>query len=78
MRGWFDSWAAIGRVAAGMAGQSYDHQLTRYGNEGWRATFYPAGLAHSATAAVASGWARTPWEAVQLAAGGALLRAESA
>jgi hypothetical protein len=26
-----------------MARQSYDLQLTRYGDEGWRATFYPAG-----------------------------------
>jgi hypothetical protein len=46
LRGWFDSWAGIGRVAAGMARQSYDLQLTRYGEEGWCATFYPAGQAH--------------------------------
>jgi hypothetical protein len=29
LRGGFDSWAGIGRVAAGMGGQSYDLQLTR-------------------------------------------------
>ena len=31
----------IGRLAAGMARQGYDLQLTRYGTEGWRATFFP-------------------------------------
>jgi hypothetical protein len=36
-------------VAAGRAGQNYDLQLTRYGQDGWRATFYAAGrTAHSA------------------------------
>jgi hypothetical protein len=34
LRGWFDTWAGIGRVAAGMAQQSYDLQLTRYGEDG--------------------------------------------
>jgi hypothetical protein len=47
LRGWFDSWGGIGRIVVGMARQGYDLQLTRYGDEGWRATFYPAGLAHS-------------------------------
>jgi hypothetical protein len=62
-----------------MARQSYDLQLTRYGEEGWRATFYPAGrTAHSVTAAVGSGWAATPWAAVQGAAWEALVRAEAA
>jgi hypothetical protein len=45
----------IGRIVVGMARQSYDLQLTRYGDEGWRATFYPAGCGHSVTSAV--GWA---------------------
>jgi hypothetical protein len=77
LRGWFDSWPGIGRVVAGMARQSYDLQLTRYGEDGWRATFYPAGrTAHSMTSAVGSSWAGTPWAAVQGAAGAALVRAE--
>jgi hypothetical protein len=68
-RGWLDSWAGIGRIAAGMARQSYDLQLTRYGEEGWRATFYPAGrTAHSATDAVGSAWGSDAWGAVQRAA----------
>jgi hypothetical protein len=78
LRGWFGSWAGIGRVAAGMARQSYDLQLTRYGEEGWRATFYAAGRAHSLTAAVGSSWAPTPWVAVQGAAWEALVKAEVA
>src|SRR5262245_50047075 len=40
LRGWLDSWIGIGRIAGGMARQGYDLQLTRYGEEGWRATFY--------------------------------------
>jgi hypothetical protein len=78
LRGWFDSWVGIGRIAVGMARQGYDLQLTRYGDEGWRATFYATGRAHSVTAAIGSSWARTPWGAVQGAAGEALMRAERA
>jgi hypothetical protein len=78
LRGWFDSWAGIGRIAGGMARQGYDLQLTRYGEHGWRATFYAAGGAHSLTSAVGSSWARTPWEATQEAAGATLMRAERA
>jgi hypothetical protein len=78
LRGWFDSWAGIGRVATGMARQSYDLQLTRYGDEGWRATFYAAGRAHSLTAAVGSSWAPTPWAAVRGAAWVTLVKAERA
>ncbi len=44
----------IGRIVAGMSRQGHDLQLARYGAEGWRATLYPAGLAHSQTAAVGS------------------------
>jgi hypothetical protein len=52
----------------GMARQGYDLQLTRYGDEGWRATFYPAGRGHSVTSAVGPAWERGPWTAVQRAA----------
>ena len=48
-----------------MAHQGYDLQLTRYGERGWRATFYPTGMEHSATSATGSAWERTAWPAVQ-------------
>ena len=63
---WLDSWSGIGVIERGMARQGYDLQLTRFANEGWRATFYVAGREHSTTQATA--WERTPWSAVQTAA----------
>ena len=39
-----------------MARQGYDLQLTRYANEGWRATFYVTGREHSMTEATGSAW----------------------
>jgi uncharacterized membrane protein len=75
LRTWLDSWAGIGRVAAGMARQGYDLQLTRYDEKGWRATFYTTGMEHSATSAIGTGWERTPWHATQRVAWEALDRA---
>ena len=40
LRSWLDSWAGIGRIAAGMHRQGYDLQLTQYDERGSRATFY--------------------------------------
>jgi hypothetical protein len=37
LRTWLDSWPGIGRVAVGMAHQSYDLQLARYDERGWGA-----------------------------------------
>jgi hypothetical protein len=51
LRTFLDGWLGIGRIVVGMARQSYDLQITRYGDEGWRATFYPAARAHSVTSA---------------------------
>jgi hypothetical protein len=51
-----------------MARQGYDLQLTRYANEGWRATFFLAGREHSMTQATGSACQPTPWQAVQIAA----------
>jgi len=56
LRTWLDSWAGIGRVAAGMHRQGYDLQLTQYDERGWRATFYTTGLKHSPTSATGTGW----------------------
>jgi len=74
IREYLGGWRGVGRITAGMARQEYDLELTRHGQEGWRATFYPAGIAHSLTPMVGSGWAREPWTAVQRAAWEALRR----
>ena len=71
-RQWLDRWAGVGLVAAGMARQGFDLELTRFGEEGWRATFSPAGRAHSVISG--SAWEATPWRAVQHAAWEALHR----
>jgi hypothetical protein len=71
LRRWLGTWPGIGAVAAGMARQSYDIQLTKYADRGWRANFYPAGLAHSIGA---GSWAPMPGEAVHQAAWQALMR----
>jgi len=69
---WLDSWSGIGVLERGMARQGYDLQLTRYANEGWRATFFLTGPEHSMTQATGSAWEPTPWRAVQNAAWEAL------
>ena len=74
LRRWLDTWTGVGLMAAGMARQGYDVQLTRYAEQGWRANFYPAGIAHSVVGG--SGWARTPWGAMQRAAWQALQRTQ--
>ena len=71
---WPDSWRGIGDITVGMARQGYDLQLTRYDEQGWRATFYMTGMKHSLTSATGSAWERTPWRAVQGAAWDTLKR----
>jgi hypothetical protein len=78
LRQWLGGWRGIGRIVVGMSRQGFDLVLTQYGAEGWRATFYPAGRAHSATRAAGTGWAPTPGEAVQQAAWETLRRTETA
>ena len=58
---WLDSWSGIGVIERGMARQG-DLQLTRYANEGWRATFFLTGREHSMTQATGSAWEPTPGE----------------
>jgi hypothetical protein len=65
---WLDTWRGIGAIAAGMARQSFDLQLTAYDGRGWRATFYVSGIEHSATSATASAFEPSAWGAVQRAA----------
>jgi hypothetical protein len=74
LRTFLGGWLGIGRIVVGMARQSYDLQLTRYGDEGWGATFYPAGRGHSVTSAVGSAWESERWIAVQRAAQESLRR----
>lgn len=75
---WLDTWSGIGLIAAGMARQGYDISLTRYDEQGWRATFYVSGMEHSPTGAVGTAWGPTPWRAVQRAAWEALCRTDRA
>ena len=76
LRSWLDTWPCIGAVVARMARQGYDLQLTRYDDQGWRATFYVTGMEHSPTSATGSAWERTPWHAVRGAAWDTLRTAE--
>ena len=73
---WLDSWKGIGLIEHGMSWQGYDLQLTRYDEQGWRATFYMSGMEHSPTSATGSAWERTAWRAVQGAAWDTLSKAE--
>src|SRR2546422_107990 len=71
---WLDSWRGIGLIEHDMAWQGYDLQLTRYDEQGWRATLYTSGIAHSVVKG--SAWERTPWRAVRGAAWDTLSTAE--
>ena len=44
---WLGSWAGVGAIATGLHRQGWDLQLTQYGDNTWRATFYVTGQAHS-------------------------------
>jgi len=76
IRQYLGGWPGVGRIVAGMARQQYDLRLTRYGQSGWEAQFYPEGIGHSLTPMVGTGWAREPAAAVQRAAWEALRRVE--
>ena len=69
VRGWLGGWRGVGLVVAGMARQDFELELRGF-PRGWRATFYPSGLAHSIVAG--TGWAPTAALAVQHAAWSAL------
>src|SRR5437762_2614234 len=53
---WLDTWRGIGHLAVGMARQGFDIQLTRYDEQGWRATVYVTGMEHSPTSATGTAW----------------------
>ena len=63
---WLDNWRGVGQIAEGMHRAGRDLQLTEYGDDHWRATFYVTGQAHSIVGG--SAWEPTTWRAVQRAA----------
>jgi hypothetical protein len=74
---WLDSWRGIGEIVAGMAREEYDLELRRNNGRGWRAVLFQSGFEHSLTSHASAAWVRSPWEAVQRAAGDALRKLES-
>ncbi len=66
---WLNSWPGLGAVVFGMNAQGFNVELKEF-PEGWRANFYPVGIAHSVV--TGSAWEPTPWIAVQRAAWEAL------
>jgi hypothetical protein len=72
----FDNWRGLGDIVAGIAREEYDLELRRYDGKGWRAIFFQSGFEHSFTSHAGTAWARSPWGAVQRAAGDALRRRE--
>ena len=73
LRQWLDTWTGLGAIVAGLHRLGWDLQLTQYGDDTWRATFYVTGQAHSIVGGPA--WQPTPWAAVQRAGWAALVRA---
>jgi hypothetical protein len=75
LAGWLNSWSGLGAILVGMTAQGFNVELKEFPS-GWRANFYPVGLAHSVV--IGSAWEPTPWRAVQGAAWEALTRPRSA
>ncbi len=69
---WMNSWAGLGAVVTGMSAQGSNLELKEF-PWGWRANFYPTGIAHSVV--VGSAYEPAPWTAAQKAAWEALRRA---
>jgi hypothetical protein len=73
LRRWLDSWAGLGVVLDGMVKLDFDVALTRNGDAGWRALFFPSSFIHESRSGAA--WGTMPWQAVQRAAWETLKRA---
>src|SRR5207302_1267930 len=43
---WLNSWPGLGAVVLGMIAQGFNVELKEF-PDGWRANFYPVGIAHS-------------------------------
>jgi hypothetical protein len=66
LRRWLDSWGGLGVILDGMVKLDFDIALTRNGDAGWRALFFPSNFIHESRSGAA--WGTTPWQAVQRAA----------
>jgi hypothetical protein len=62
---WLNTWKGVGAIVDGMTAQGYDLELMQQPH-GWWARFYLSSASHPVCAG--SGWAVTPWDAVQAAA----------
>ena len=60
-----NTWKRVGAILDAMIAQGFDVELQQY-PQGWWAKFYLAGASHPVCSG--SGWAATPWSAVQAAA----------
>ena len=71
---WLDSWPGLGAIVAGMTAQAFNLELRQFPH-GWRASFYPVGLAHSVV--IGSAWEPRASRAVHAAAWEALAHPRS-
>lgn len=65
LAGWMNTWRGTGAVVDAMTAQGFDIEIQQYPH-GWWARFYLTGASHPVCGG--SGWATTPWGAVQAAA----------
>jgi hypothetical protein len=65
LAGWLNSWKGFAAIVDGMTAQGYDLELMQQPH-GWWARFYLSSASHPVC--TGSGWAATPWAAVQAAA----------
>ena len=71
---WLDTWNGVGLIGTAMHAHDFDLSLVQYADQGWRATFFVAGIAHSVTSLTGSAFAQTPWRATQRSAWDTLQR----
>jgi hypothetical protein len=65
LAGWLNTWNGVGAIVTGMTRHGFDLELMQQPH-GWWARFYLSSASHPVCAG--SGWAVTPWAAVQAAA----------
>jgi hypothetical protein len=53
LRLWLDSWAGLGAVLEAMVRLDFDVALTRNGDAGWRALFFPSSFIHESRSGAA-------------------------
>jgi hypothetical protein len=65
LRRWLDTWTGVGLITVGVERHGYRLSLSHIADREWRAMF----MAHPMFAPAGFGVAKTPWQAVQRAAG---------